>query len=104
MPSDSKVGTTRGSAPRAGTAAASAMYMRRLRISHRGCAEPGDASTAGPATGPSTVGLTLTTLSNVDYILERKAEIKMAKRHPPAYTFRPQGNITDKGRGRCEFS
>ena len=53
---------------------------------------------------PSTVGRTLTPLSNVDYIVERKAEIKMAKRHPPAYTFPPQGNITDKGRGRCEFS
>jgi hypothetical protein len=35
----------------------------------------------------SDVGQILTALSNVDYSLERKAEIKMAKRHVPAYTF-----------------
>src|SRR3954466_9212405 len=92
MPSDSKVGTTRGSAASAGSALRSARQISGLRISRRGCAGAGDASTAQPMTysaGP--VGGTLTGLSNADYSLERKAEIKMAKRLPPAYTFPPTG-------------
>jgi hypothetical protein len=43
------------------------------------------------------VGRTLTALSNPDYTIEEKREIKMAKRHVAAYTSRRQGTTT---RGR----
>src|SRR5262245_12833 len=93
MPSDSKVGTARGSAAKAGAAAASARKSRRLRMAAGALrAVPLPIHRAANGVRSSAVGGTLTALSNVDYIIERKKEIGMVKGRAPAYTFPPQGH------------